>query len=364
MFSCLNKDDLSRIESISKHWLARERELRQLSGDDFLICPNCRTSLNYRCGEINRAHFAHRPLKGERKCSLSKERRSATESRVLALIFEGLERRTDIEVQVDVILEGSDTTVDLLICRGGHPLHAYWVLEHAKREETIQKLVAPAATNDIPYAFIFTGEAIRNTGRKLTMTPATKRLEQYTALYDLEEEDIDDELEYGHFYYFTEVGCSLEIYRGIHNASCGRSYAYSIHRHIEVNDLVISESGELISADDVEHAEKSKDWIADKEATKHRKKRLRELKGTTRWGDNANTPKKPQVSPKSAPSSIRETQSSSPASLNDRWKEELECKYCNEHFTKYSILLPQQKCVCYECLPTHTQQQAAESGEW
>ena len=108
----------------------------------------------------------------------------------------------------------------------------------------------------------------------------------------------------------------------------------------------------------VAHAEQSTAWIADKEATKHRKKRLRELKGTTRWGDNADTPKNSQLSPKSAPSSSRETPSSSSASLIDKWKEELECKYCDEQFTQYSILLPQQKCVCYECL------KLTRLGEW
>ena len=360
MFSCLNKDDLSRIESISRRWISREEELRKLASDELLVCPNCRTSLSYKCGQVKRAHFAHRPVKGGRKCSLSKERRSATESRVLALIFEALESRVGIEVQVDVILEGSDTTIDLLICREGKPLHAYWILDRGKREDTIQKLVAPAASNTIPHSFIFTSEAIENTGRKLIMAAAAKRLEQYTAIYDLEEEDVDDETEYGHFYHFKEAGCSLEIYRGIHNESCGRSYDYSIHRHVEMADLVISESGEFLSVDDIAHAEKSAGWLTYKEATKHREKRLREHKGIS-WGD---TGKSSQSSIDSTPLELRELPTNSTDSLIDRWSGELECKYCNGLFTKYSIQIPHHKCVCHECLPTHTQQQAAENWEW
>jgi hypothetical protein len=125
---------LSGEEILTLHpaWRGRQDELRQLTGQEMLVCQGCRQAVRLKAGPRKRPHFAHRHLQG---CSYGQESPRVLAAR--AILYEWLADSCPGKVKAEVSLPGLPRPADVVLDDGGT---VYWVTDTLMKQEMRSRL--------------------------------------------------------------------------------------------------------------------------------------------------------------------------------------------------------------------------------
>ncbi len=325
MFISLQQTTGSRITSLSKQWRDREEELRKLGQSDELICPHCKELVTFRCGEINRPHFAHRQ---DTKCPL-KGNRSPQEIEAKAQLYEALEHTWPDEVQMDVMLDGETQPIDILLLKNGEPFAAYWTLSRTIRNW--DAFTAPAENHQIRYHIIYTGDAHKHPEDQLIL-----QKQQRDQIHHSQEFDSCEFANHGHLSFIDIESSQLVIYRGLTCVHSPNGYQYELKRTAPLRQLHINTNGELITSEDISYTKELAILIKQRQEELHR--RIEEKHRRER--EEAEARAKRLISQQQRQQKTKQRQ----------------CIYCHQDTDAWALFRPGGKCVCHACLPNHKQQ--------
>jgi hypothetical protein len=362
MFICLYKDSNQLINSVHHYWIHQRAVLKNHAHKDSLLCQMCNEPLNYRSGPIRQPHFAHRP---DSTCPFQGSDSNLEETTAKIKLFQILEPLLGENVQMDVLLDGETTTIDILISNEGKPITAFWLM--SKDRKMANDLVHLANKYNASHEFIYTRSKHILKDDTLELSKMQRDNLANFALLD----QIDSSFR-GHL---TCIDVNLDnhgtlsIYRGLKQC-CAKIHEFRKIRTINLESdgdnnpcLNLHHSKYLISSDEVNLIKENEEELKRREAEEIRR-RDREKKQSEINKIIAIEQLEAEEAERKASLALKkhleEKEHQSKLAFEKRQEQErwLTCHYCNEKVTEWITKKKHRKCVCLNCEPRHLEKRS------
>jgi len=357
MFICIYKDSNQLINSVHHYWIHQRAVLKNHAHTDSLLCQMCNEPLNYRSGPIRQPHFAHRP---DSTCPFQGSDSNLEETTAKIKLFQILEPLLGDNVQMDVLLDGETTPIDILISNEGKPITAFWVLSKDRR--SAHELIHLANKYNVSHEFIYTKGKHVLVDDTLELSKMQRdNLANFALL------DQPDSRFRGHLTFIDvnqENHGTLSIYRGL-KQYCAKIHEFRKIRTIdlEADDdnnpcLNLHQSKYMISSDEVnlikEKEEELKQREAEEISRRDREKKQREINKIIAV-EKFKADEAERKASLALKKHLEEKERQSKLAFEkiqeqERW---LTCHYCNEKVTEWFTKKKHRKCVCLNCEPRH-----------
>lgn len=254
MFVALDRVSEKRICSLDDVWTARADELRRWTVDGRLVCPGCEQLVRFRRGKRVRAHFAHRVLS---ECPLSKQSAEILEAKAQLYGWMTGKKRGQVEMDVDMRIDGWDRVADLTLTLAPDRMFAYWLFDRQQRQR--HGLLAEAKRRSGRFHFFHTQSAFNRHSRKRLALTASQRDFMWRSDYDTSETNREE----GHLCFLSGDSGTVQLFRGLALVHPPNLYGWSIHRSGPLESALIDPlSGEIVFQEDLENR---KQWQLEQE---------------------------------------------------------------------------------------------------
>lgn len=151
MLRAINRQSQQEIIILDAQWRGKEHRLRDLSGHDMLLCPQCKQPVIARMGQIKIWHFAH---KHKADCTYSDESLSLLQARGLLYNWLCTKFSTGVTVEKQVSGLNLPRPVDCWVETEAGPF-AYWIIDRQIKPDERKYIWDSFQRHEIAVNFVF-----------------------------------------------------------------------------------------------------------------------------------------------------------------------------------------------------------------